>query len=651
MAVGGKVSGVYYLRVFQYALWSNPQRYQFLQPKYNFESEFIDSWMLQLHTLEQGPNKALSVEVATLLEKNLDRVEFQELLFLIESIGRMKNVDFISLDKIKRSLEFASLNNWGSEEQSLPLCHAWLSAWMRLYPECNNVDFEQSWDQFSGYPQHVCQNIISDQDCLSTFNFQETFYALFICGMFRYTLNSSSITHKMINNCLESPLMDLLTHFEVALFGQFLLRHPKLSLQMLGGEKCKILKELFHHALVTLPDNQQQLEAVKSISQVNGFLNKRTGFKFKDDADLLLQKVHTLLPKIVNVPEKLRLLEMVMLNRPTAKTLRFLDDFVLNIGCQIDQFQRLKDLRILCDVLFHLNYHLRCNNNLFRQVAKTAQKLPKEHYEDLTEYVKLTHLLVMMGVVEATTTAGNIFQSVNTFGPFLRGEDVYKAGMSFFYQSNQRPLLNDKVRERWMISSTLFKIAEMDFTIEINFPGSKRRLSKDLRQKFLQFNASMTHYRLKSFYTNKQMMKCLQEKLINELSDKQVYLGPILPYSEHDCIVLRIDEDSGEIKDLPKEFCEIETDRYQILRPPQLRGSVFLCIYSLPYQRTDLLELKGIETHHIEDMKLLGYKVLTTNLVQVERLNKVVMPFSSTFYQDLLLQTANENIDSQIKVS
>ena len=101
MAVGGKVSGVYYLRVFQYALWSNPQRYQFLQPKYNFESEFIDSWMLQLHTLEQGPNKALSVEVATLLEKNLDRVEFQELLFLIESIGRMKNVDFISLDKIK----------------------------------------------------------------------------------------------------------------------------------------------------------------------------------------------------------------------------------------------------------------------------------------------------------------------------------------------------------------------------------------------------------------------------------------------------------------------------------------------------------------------------------------------------------------------
>ena len=93
MAVGGKVSGVYYLRVFQYALWSNPQRYQFLQPKYNFESEFIDSWMLQLHTLEQGPNKALSVEVATLLEKNLDRVEFQELLFLIEhqSITIQKN--------------------------------------------------------------------------------------------------------------------------------------------------------------------------------------------------------------------------------------------------------------------------------------------------------------------------------------------------------------------------------------------------------------------------------------------------------------------------------------------------------------------------------------------------------------------------------
>ena len=196
MAVGGKVSQVYYLKVFQYALWSNPQRYEFLQPKYNFESEFIDQWMLQLHTLEQKPNKELSMEVASLLEKNIDKVEFQELLFLIESIGRMKNVDFISFDKIKRTLEFASLNNWAPEEQSLAICHAWLSAWMRRYPDCTNVDFEQSWEQFSPYPQHVCQNILSNEDYLSTFNFEEIFYALFISGMFRYTLNSSSITHK-----------------------------------------------------------------------------------------------------------------------------------------------------------------------------------------------------------------------------------------------------------------------------------------------------------------------------------------------------------------------------------------------------------------------------------------------------------------------
>ena len=659
MAVGGKVSQVYYLKVFQYALWSNPQRYEFLQPKYNFESEFIDQWMLQLHTLEQKPNKELSMEVASLLEKNIDKVEFQELLFLIESIGRMKNVDFISFDKIKRTLEFASLNNWAPEEQSLAICHAWLSAWMRRYPDCTNVDFEQSWEQFSPYPQHVCQNILSNEDYLSTFNFEEIFYALFISGMFRYTLNSSSITHKMINNCLESPLMDLLTHFEVALFGQFLLRHPKLSTKKLGAEKWKILNELFLHALITFPDNQQQLEAVKSISQVNSFLNKRTGFKLKD-ADLMLQKVHSLLPKINNVPEKLRLLEMMKLNRRTPKTQVFLEDFVLDIQCQIDQFQRLKDLRILCDVLFHLNYHLAgsCNLDVFRQVAKTSQKLPKEHYEDFIEYVRLTHILVMVGVLEETSAAENIFQSVNTFGPFLRSrkeEDVYKAGLSFFYQSNQRSLLNDKLRERWMVSSTLFKIAEMDFTIEINFPGSARknviRLSKDVRQKFLQFNETMTHHKAKSFYTNKSMMQCLQEKLVNELSDKQVYLGPILPNSEYDSIVLRIAEDTGEIKDLPRQFCQMdEKDRFEILRPPQLQDSVFLCIYSLPYPRTHLLELNGIDTHHIEDMKLLGYKVLATNFVQIERLNKVVMPFSSTFYQELLSQTASKNIDIQIKV-
>ena len=659
----GKVSQVYYLRVFQYALWSNPERYKFLQPKQNLESEILDQWMLQVHTLEQsGPNnKEMSMETAAMLEENIDKVDFHELLVLIESIGRLGNCHYVSFDKIKRTLEFASLNNWAPEDQSLVLCHAWLFAWLRLYPDCKSTDFEQSWTEFSTYPKHVCQSILSDPGVLATFNFEETFYALFISGMFRYTLNPSFITEKLINKCLNSPLMDLLTHFEVALFGQFLLRNPKLTSKQLGQQNLQIIQELFVHALLTLPDNQGQLEAVKSISQVfsNYFYKKPT------DVNLVLQKIHTILPKIDNVGGKLRLLKMIE-RRRTEKTQAFLEEFVLDITNHLDQFERIKDLRILCEALFQLNYHFgKPDRAIFKQVAEMAQRLPREHYEDYREYVRLNYVLVMVGVLDEESVS-EIFQSVNSFLPFLKlndnEEDIHKAGLAFFYRNHQRPMHMDKVKQRKMISRALAWLAEMDFTIGINCltaeaPNDITRLNSDIRKKFLQLDKFHTSYsKPKSHHINQQMVQCLQEKFVSELSDRQVYFGPILPHSKYDVIVLRIDPITGEVKPLPQKFNQMrslaEEERCEVLVPPLPTddSSVYLCIFSLPYCRKYVTELQGIDTRHVQDMKALGYKVLVTNYLVLEELNNVIMPFSARFYQDLILQTNNVKIDSLIKV-
>ena len=605
------VSKSYYLKIFQYALWSNPKRYEFLYPKNEFKNPFLDQWMMSIHELETRPCSRKVSEAVKSLESNVKTLEIPDLYFMIESLGRLQNWDSKYLNQIKRNLESAC-ENTGKSGQELALCHAWLQTWLRLHSDCDKNNFENSLNDFSQCPKKLCQSVLENPQNFKNFKFEEMFYTLFLSGLYRQTNIDWTETF------LDRFSLNDLTHFEVALLAQILLRgsENKNRFKRLSHDHKK-LEPLFYNSLITLPQNKESLIAVKSLTQVLDIFWKNQNYEWKlEKSENIMKRFQPVLNK-VDISGKLRLLQLVKSNRTSAISQEFLDKFVSSIILEMDSIERLKDMRLLCYGLQTFKYDFSANSQFLIDVSKRMQKLRKTHFEDLREEIDLTVLLLRNGVLQKQFIE-ELFQKINDFDSLIEAQtecEVLEAATALIYRkSNPKNPSNNFIR-------TLLKITEIDFLIELHYPGeSMTRLDFKIRKKLTQLKHRIQLVNDEKLIT--KTVKSFYDKLENELDREKVYLGPILPYARHDILVIKVNE-NGQVENLPKEFAKKSASISEVLRPPRRKSenSIFLCITS--------------SENHVTELEILGYKVLVWSLKELqEYLQNPMITFSNDFFTD-----------------